>query len=213
MSEKIVTSVISALVGGIVGAVVVFSFAGKTSFDSLEVGKLTIKEEAKVLNEKGEEMIVMKEGSLLANTAIASNKFIGRQYQGHVFVANRLFTTPDDLNAVPMAQWRFFTEVGSSNERGGEVIVRSPNGATVVGQEAKQGFLMRTGFDEKDNPQLFAIANQNGFTAQVPFMVPNPRPAEGGPAPEGTAGTGAPAGPIGPEGTAVATDPSATPIN
>lgn len=187
MSEKIVSAVISALVGGAVGAAVVFFVAGKSKFETLEVGSLKITKDATLLNAEGKEDVVLKDGSVLANNVILGKKFIGTQYQGHVMVANRMFTSPDDLVATPMESWRFYTEMGASNETGGEVIVRSPSGANVVGQPVNNGVFLRTGFDKSDNPQLFARVNQNGVTLPVPFMRPQAPAGQGAPA-EGTAG-------------------------
>ena len=174
MSEKLLSTVVAALVGGIFGAVTVFFFSGQTKFDNLEVGNLTITGQATLLDKTGKEDVVLKEGSVLANNVILSKKFIGTQYQGHVFVGNRMFTSPDDLVATPMEQWRFFTEIGSSPEMGGEMIVRSPNGANVVGQPVNNGVMLRTGFDKDDSPQMFALVNQNGMRLPVPFLRPGP---------------------------------------
>lgn len=175
MSEKIISSVISALIGGAVGAAVVFFLgnSSKTQFESLEVGNLKITQSAVLVSAEGKEDVVLKDGSVLANNVILGKKFIGTQYQGHVMVANRMFTSPDDLVATPMEKWRFFTEIGASNEMGGEVVVRSPNGANIVGQPVNTGIFLRTGFDQNDNPQVFARLNENGVTLPVPFMRPN----------------------------------------
>jgi hypothetical protein len=172
MSEKIVSTLFSAFVGGAVGVCVVFFLPSKTKFDTLEVGKLTITTQATLLNAEGKDDVVIKEGSVLANNVILGKKFIGTQYQGHVFVGNRMFTSPDDLVGTPMEQWKFFTEIGSSKEMGGEMIVRSPNGANIVGQPVNSGVLLRTGFDQGDNPQIFARVNQNNMTLPVPFLRP-----------------------------------------
>lgn len=205
MSEKIINSVISALVGGAVGAAVVFFMAGKASFDTLEVGSLTITKQAALLNAEGKEDVVLKEGSVLANNVVLGKKFIGTQYQGHVFVGNRMFTSPDDLVATPMEKWRFYTEIGATNEAGGEVVVRSPNGANVVGQPVNTGMLFRTGFDQNGGLQLVARSNENGSMAMVPLLAPRPNqqsPAEGGQ--ESAAATSTPTSTPGQETPAVA---------
>lgn len=173
MSEKLINSVISALIGGVVGAAVVFFLAGnKNQFDSLEVGDLTIKNKAVVLDKDGKDDVILRDGSVLANNVILGKKFIGTQYQGHVFVANHMFTSPDNLNAKPMEEWRFFTEIRSTDQMGGEFIVRSPNGANVVGQPVNKGRMLRTGFDQNENPMMFAVDNAQGGIARVPFVVP-----------------------------------------
>ncbi|MDR1269950.1 MAG: hypothetical protein LBK82_10525 [Planctomycetaceae bacterium] len=186
MSDKIVSSLFSALIGGIVGACVVFFMSGKTKFDTLEVGSLKITKQATLLNAEGKDDVVIKEGSVLANNVILGKKFIGTQYQGHVFVGNRIFTSPDDLVGTPMEKWKFFTEIGSSEEFGGELIVRSPHGANVVGQPVNEGFLIRTGFLKDDTPQLFVRSNQNGGMAHVGFYQPRPQPNAENPQEGGT---------------------------
>lgn len=187
MSEKIVNSVISALIGGVVGATVVFFSSGnKTQFEDLEVGNLTITKQAKLLNSSGEDDLILKDGSVMANNVVLGKKFIGTQYQGHVFVCNRMFVSPDNLSATPMEKWKFYTELGASDQLGGELIVRSPNGANIVGQQTTAGNLFRIGFDPSDNPQLFASSNQNGSLLAVPF-APVPKSAEAATAKPATA--------------------------
>lgn len=177
MKEKIVISVLSAVIGGVVGALVVFTTAGKTQFENLEVGNLTVTKQAKLLNDKGEDDIILRDGSVLANNVILGKKFIGTQYQGHVFVGNRMFTSPDDLTTKPMNEWRFYTEIGGTEEFGGEMLVRSPSGASIVGKQSQEGNLFRVGFDPGDNPQIFARSNKNGAVLTVPFArLPNDAP-------------------------------------
>ena len=216
MNDKLMSSVVSALVGGIVGAAVVFFVGAKTKFDSLEVANLKITKSAILMNAEGKEDVVIREGSVLANNVVLGKKFIGTQYQGHVFVGNRMFTSPDDLvtGTVPMDRWRFFTEMGSTLDAGGEMIVRSANGGNIVGQNTNTGVLLRAGFDANNSPQLFARGNENGMVLPVPFLRP-PAPqqqgqpgAENAPA-EGTAdATPAPAeSPATPETPKTATNP------
>ena len=184
MNEKLMNSVVSALVGGIVGAVVVFFVGSKTKFDSLEVASLRITKEATLLNAEGKDDVVIREGSVLANNVVLGKKFIGTQYQGHVFVGNRIFTSPDDLVTTPMDRWRFFTEMGSTLDAGGEMIVRSANGANLVGQEINSGVLFRAGFDVNNTPQLFVRGNETGAIFPVAIMrpaPPQPQDAEGAP--------------------------------
>ncbi len=187
MRGQILSAVIGALVGGAVGGAVVFfvpgvignsdSSSGKASFETLEVGKLTIKEDARILNANGADSIRLGNGSIVANAAIVGNKFIGTQYQGSFMIANRMFTTPDDITNTPNEDWQFFTEIGSSAKTGGEVIVRSPNGAKLVGKKTTDGLLYRTGFDEAGKPQL-GLATPAGTVAQVAFLTRAPASAE-----------------------------------
>jgi len=175
MGEKLTNLVIAALVGGIVGLIggVIGgssgSAAGKTKMDELEVGVLKITKEAALFNAEGKPDVVLRDGSILANNVVFGKKFMATQLQGHVIVANRMYTTPYDLMTKPMNEWRFFTELGCSTKTGGELIVRSPNGANMVGRQTNNGFLFRTGFDENDGPQLFVRSNNNGSIVPMAF--------------------------------------------
>jgi len=167
MNQGMMNTVVSAIVGGVVGAGVVFFAAGKdTSGDlkdlsiaNLKVESLTITNQATLLNKEGKEEVVLKEGSVLAENVILAKKFIGRQFQGHAMVANRVFTTPDDLIATPMEQWRFFAELGSSIDAGGELVVRSANGPASVNRPTNSGTLLRMGYSPEAQPQIWALNN------------------------------------------------------
>jgi hypothetical protein len=169
MNQGMMNTVIAAIVGGIVGAGVVF-FAGTgggkmdmkdVHLENLTVTTLTIKEQATLLNQEGVPEVVLRDGSILAENVILARKMIARQLQGHAMVANRVFTTPDDLFATPMENWRFFAEIGSSLDAGGEIVVRSPAGAASVNQGTSRGALMRAGFDPESRPQIIALNNAN----------------------------------------------------
>jgi hypothetical protein len=172
-------TVISAIVGGVIGAAVVFFGAAKgTSGDvkelsvaDLKVGKLTITEQASLLNKEGREEVVLKEGSVLAENVVLGKKFIGKQFQGHAFVANRVFTTPDDLIQTPMENWRFFAELGSSIKDGGEVVIRSASGPASVNKPISGGAVIRTGFDPEARPQILALQNANHGLLPINFEL------------------------------------------
>lgn len=177
MNDKLVIAAMAALIGSVFGAGSVLFLSGKTSYDYLEVRNLTITGQAALIDPSGKEGVVIKEGSVLANNVVFGEKFIGTQYQGRVFVGNLIFTSPDDLVATPTEQWRFFTEMRSSNETGGEMIVRSSNGPNTVGQPINSGCLLRTGFGVNDQPQMFLRVNQNGRKFPVAFdLPPNTKP-------------------------------------
>ncbi len=172
MREKLILTVVAALVGGVVGACAVFFLTGRDKFESLVVGNLTITGQATLLNADRKEGVILKEGSVLANNMVLGNNIVGTQFQGRVFVGNRMYTSPDDLVATPVEQWRFFTEIGCSPESGGEMLIRSPNGANVLGLPVNSGVLLRAGFDKEDRPQMFAQVNQDGTRLPVPFQRP-----------------------------------------
>ena len=164
MNQGMVNTVIGAVVGGIIGAGVVF-FAGTgntTHFKNLTVDNLTITEQAQLVTEvDGEQipMLVIRDGSLMAENVIFARKLVGTQLQGHAIVANRVFTTPDNLFTTPMEQWRFFAEIGASSDAGGEIVVRSAAGPAVVNQATRMGALLRMGFDTENQPQIFGMQN------------------------------------------------------
>jgi len=174
MNQGMMNTVVSAIIGGIVGAAVVF-FAGNTSekdltkvkMQELEVAKLTITDQATLLNKEGNPDVVLKEGSILAENVIFGKKVIARQMQGHAVVANRVFTTPDDLFATPMENWRFFAEIGSSLEAGGEIVVRNAQGAASVNRPTNNGALFRMGYDPEHRPQILALNNVNRSPLEI----------------------------------------------
>ena len=173
MGEKLTNLIIAALVGGIVGLIggviggSVGSSGGKARMDELEVGTLKITKEAALFNAEGKPDVVLRDGSILANNVVFGKKFMATQLQGHIIVANRMYTSPDDLMTKPMNDWRFYTEMGCSTTAGGELIVRSPSGANTVGRQNNDGYLLRTGFDEHDNLQQFVRSNSSGTITPV----------------------------------------------
>jgi len=181
MNQGMMNTVVSAIVGGIVGAGVVF-FAGGTSsnmanlkdleLDSLRVGTLTISKEASLLDKEGKQAeLVLRDGSILAENVILGKKVIARQMQGHAIVANRVFTTPDDLIATPMENWRFFAEIGSSIEAGGEIVVRSAAGPASVNRPTTNGALFRVGYDPEQRPQILALQNANRNPLEINYRL------------------------------------------
>ena len=170
MNQGMMNTVVSAIVGGVIGAGVVFFGAAKDNTPgdlsdltvaNLKVENLTITNQASLLSKEGKEEVVLKEGSVLAENVILGKKIIGRQFQGHAFVANRVFTTPDDLFATPMESWKFYAEIGSSADAGGEIVVRSATGPASVNRPTNGGALLRTGYDPEGRPQILALQNHD----------------------------------------------------
>ena len=180
MNQKMMNTVISAIVGGVVGAGVVF-FAGGSSnvadlkdmeLESLRVGTLTITQEASLLDKEGKQPeLVLRDGSILAENVILGKKVIARQMQGHAIVANRVFTTPDDLIATPMENWRFFAEIGSSIEAGGEIVVRNAAGPASVNRPTTNGSLFRVGYDPEQRPQILALQNASRSPLEINYRL------------------------------------------
>jgi len=179
MNQGMMNTVVSAIVGGVIGAGVVFFGAAKNTsgeltdlaVKNLKVESLTITEQASLLNKEGKEEVVLKEGSVLAENVILGKKIIARQVQGHAIVANRVFTTPDDLIAMPMEQWRFYAEIGSSTEAGGEVVVRSATGAATVNRPTQGGALLRMGYDPEAQPQILALQNADRRQLEINWKL------------------------------------------
>ena len=173
-------TVVSAVVGGVIGAGVVF-FAGGSNhvadlkdmeLDSLRVGTLTITQEANLLDKEGKQPeLVIRDGSILAENVVLGKKVIARQMQGHAIVANRVFTTPDDLIATPMENWRFFAEIGSSIEAGGEIVVRNAAGPASVNRPTTNGALFRLGYDPEQRPQILALQNANRNPLEINYQL------------------------------------------
>jgi hypothetical protein len=172
-------TIVSAIIGGVIGAGVVFLGLPKDNTGDLKqltvadlkVDKITITQQASLLNKEGKEDVVLKDGSVLAENVILGKKFIGRQFQGHAIVANRVFTTPDDLIATPMEQWRFFAEIGSSADAGGEIVVRSAAGAASVNKPTNGGALIRAGFNPEAQPQILALENASRSALQLSYQL------------------------------------------
>jgi len=179
MNQGMMNTVTSAIVGGVIGACVVFFGAAKDtgkdlkdlSVADLKVDNLTIRKQAQLLNADGKEDVVLKEGSVLAENVVLAKKMVARQVQGHAFVANRVFTTPDDLFATPMENWRFFAELGSSADAGGELVVRNAAGAATVNRPTNSGALLRTGYDPEGRPQILALQNYDRSQVEINWKL------------------------------------------
>jgi len=164
MNQGMMNTVLSAIVGGVIGAGVVFFAGGKVDLNNLElenltVANLTLTTQAVLLNEQGAPELFIRDGSILAERVILGNKLVAQQLQGHAIVGNRVFVTPDNLVHTPMEEWRFFAELGASTDLGGEIVVRSIAGPASVGRPVTTGALLRTGFTPEGGPQILALHN------------------------------------------------------
>jgi gas vesicle protein len=184
--NKFAHTIISALVGGIVGAMVVFLLPvkspDKAKFDQLEVRDLIITEQAALYaadkksesekksddstkDEKKEKRpdVLIKNGGIYATNVILSTRLISKQIQGAVLIGNRMFTSPDDVVNNQSSYWKFYTEIGSSIEKGGEIIVRSSTGGLLVGKDQTPapaaGWALRAGYMDGDRPDISFYSN------------------------------------------------------
>lgn len=176
MNQGVMNTVVSAIVGGVVGAAVVFFAGGKGdvkdfSVENLKVAKLTITDHAFLLNKEGKEAVALKDGSVVAESLVVGHKFVGTQFQGKVMVANRMLTTPDDVLFAPIDKWRFYTELGSSIQAGGELVVRSAAGPLLANQKVTNGALFRMGFDTESRPQMLGLYNPVGSPMEINFTL------------------------------------------
>ena len=196
MFKRIPDHLFSALIGGVVGAVVVLLMTGQKpavpslgetayaqvgrldlpgtpngKFQTLEVENLVITNQASLLNKEGHAELVLRDGSVLAEKVILGNKLVGQQMQGHSIVANRIFATPDDLVRTPMEQWKFYAEIGASTEAGGEIVVRDASGFAMVGTPTSAGSLFRMGYNPEQQAQMLAIRNADRSVRPVSFEL------------------------------------------
>ena len=193
MRKRIPDHFLSAMIGGVIGAVVVLFTTGQMpaimetvyaqaerasvpdvpngKFKTLEVEELIITRQAKLLNEAGQPELFIRDGSILAERVILANKLVGQQIQGHAVVANRMFATPDNLRNTPMEEWRFFAEIGASTDVGGEVIVRSVDGPASVGRPTREGSVLRMGYSPEQRPQMLAIQHPDRNQVPISFEL------------------------------------------
>jgi hypothetical protein len=195
MRKRIPDHFISALIGGVIGAVVVLFVAGQKAmfeetahaqigqffmpapdvsdgkFKTLEVERLIITEQAELRNAEGKPELFIRDGSVLAEKRILGNKLVGQHVQAHSIVANRMFATPDNLVSTPREEWRFFTEIGATNDAGGEVVIRSFAGSATVGVPTNTGSLLRLGYSPEQQPQILAFENSDRSPIPVSFEL------------------------------------------
>jgi hypothetical protein len=163
---------------------VVFLIPEKTKFDTLEVRELNITGQAQVFSgdkeNKDKPDVLINVGGVFARHSLVGERVVGRQMQGHIFVANRMLTSPDDLIGTPITQWSFFTDIGSSTEKGGEVIVRSKSGAvsgTNLDKIEPDGWVLRAGYIDGDKPDVSFFSNKTKEIRPVAMFRIDPNQA------------------------------------
>jgi hypothetical protein len=185
---------VSAVIGGVIGAAVVLFVAEQKTpvfslaetahaqfeqnivpnppngkFRDLEVENLIVTTQIQLRNKEGNPELFIRDGSVIAEKVILGNKLIGQQIQGHAIVGNRIFATPDNLVTTPQESWRFFAELGATLEVGGEIVVRNAAGAAVVGKQTTDGVVARMGFDTESRPQILALQNSDHRVLLINF--------------------------------------------
>ena len=163
-------TVIAAVIGGVVGAVVAFAcgtFWAPTSFNKLKVGELIVSEKM-TLWEDGKEdaSLLIQNGGILATTRV-----IATQVCGNAVLANCVLTTPDNPIS-PLDQCEIFTEMGSSKTEGGLLTVRSPDGGNVIAnQGVNSGWAYTVTYDATANPVCLLQRNDNGQRVLGQFIA------------------------------------------
>jgi len=157
-------TVISAIVGGVVGAVVVFTCGGGSSsfpgsVDKLKVGELIVSDKMMLWTEGAEDAsLLIQNGGILAKTRV-----IAQQLCGNAVLANCVLTTPDNvLNK--LEECVIFTEMGSSPVEGGMLTVRSPNGGNVLARQegVTTGLAYTVTYDNQGRPVNILRSNDSG---------------------------------------------------
>lgn len=158
MKSGWMNTVTSAIVGGVVGAMVAFACGAFSTPDMLEsleklkVGELIVSEKMMLWPDGKEDAdLLIQNGGILAKTRI-----IGTQICGNAMLANVMLTTPDNpMNQLD--QCTIFTEIGSSPTEGGLLTVRSPNGGNTLGNPngVTSGIAFSVAYDVNGNPACF----------------------------------------------------------
>lgn len=155
--EHLIQFLISGLTGGLVGLIVIWIYLPKkgTHLEELEVDSLVVRQKLTVRADGNDgDALLVKDGSLFVKNRVVATQFLGSQIASSIVVSNRQLTTPDDIFATPPEQWRFYTELGGSTDDGGEILVRSRNGANSIGKSLDDGVMIRVGFDPTESTQL-----------------------------------------------------------
>lgn len=177
MIERIFNSLLSALIGGLVAVCIVVGNDRAPKIDSLEVRNLRVTGKIVLHDPVAEQdQVVIESGSVLAANKIVATQFLGSQVSGSVLVANRLYTTPDNLAKVPACDWKFFTELGTDENGNGELLVRSATGWSGVDREIAEGTMIRFGFDRSETAQMFSQNNETRETTAIQMERPRARP-------------------------------------
>ena len=183
MREKIINSLISACVGGVVAFCVALGFNNPgtdSRHETLSVKSLEVADSITIKSpQNGEEAIVLRnDGLIFSKNKVVAEHFLAKQFSGHLLVGNRVLVSPNDLVNSPTESLEFLGELGINRSTGsGELIVRSPSGGNAVGKGAVNGQLAQIGFDQNDMLQFIVfdnakksthfVANQNSVSGQL----------------------------------------------
>ena len=181
MREKLINSLISACVGGVVAFCVALSVSNSgadSAHGNLAVKSLEVAETIKIKSpENDEDVIILRnDGLIFSKNKIVTEHYLGKQFSGHLLVGNRVLVSPNDLVNSPTDSLEFLGELGINRVTGsGELIVRSPNGGNAVGKGAVDGQFAQIGFDQNDMLQFLVYDNAK----KSAHFVANQDPASG----------------------------------
>ncbi|MCL2624877.1 MAG: hypothetical protein FWD31_14540 [Planctomycetaceae bacterium] len=165
MKSGSLNTIIAAVVGGVVGAVVAFAcgaFSAKglpETIDKLKVGELIVSEKMMLWKDgDGDASLLIQNGGILA-----TGRIIASQLSGNTVVANAVLTTPDSPLS-PLGECTIFTEMASSFSEGGMLTVRSPDGGNVLGNldGIQSGLAYTVTYDSNSTPVCILRKNDDG---------------------------------------------------
>jgi len=181
-------SLVSAVLGGIVGAALVLYLGGNThknpdSFDKLKVKELVVSEKFLLWKDgKDDADLLIQDGGILART-----KVIATQVCGNAILGNYVYTTPDDFIKKPLGQCAIYTEMASRADQGGIFTVRSAKGPNTLDPNGiKSGLAYTVAFDGNEVP--LCVIRKNATMENMLMFDPKPFMAGG------LAGASAPGG-------------------
>jgi len=176
MKSGMMNTVFTAVVGGIVGAVVTMVIGGTffkseipESFEKLKVGELIVSQKMMLWEDgKDDADLLIQNGGILAKTRV-----IATQLSCNTVLANCVLTTPDHP-ASRLDECEIFTEMGSSKTEGGMLTVRSHDGGNILARQGgiPSGWAYTISYDNQSNPICFFRRNDNGLRALGRFEVP-----------------------------------------
>ena len=184
MKSGMINTVLAAVVGGIVGAVVTIVVGGSffqpeipDSFDKLKVGELIVSDKMLYWEDgKDDADLLIQKGGILSKTRI-----LAPQLSCNTIQANCVLTTPDHYTT-RLEECEIFTEMGSSKAEGGMLTVRSHDGGNVLTRPSgiPTGWAYTISYDNQSNPICFFRRNDSGMRALGRFEVPQAPNPEGG---------------------------------
>ena len=175
MDKKIVVAaaLLSGLVGGIIGSLLVprglpddikcKSIIAK----NINVGKVTWKE-LLAKNDKGEILCLMKDGDIMLHRSLVAGNVRTKILVAGQRVVSKYVAVAANPGEADWRKCRVEAELMSNDQVGGVLIVRSKNGARILGSsDVKNGNAICIAHDKKDNP---AISSQDLAQRKINYI-------------------------------------------